>query len=530
MMKMKNIKILLAFNLILFMVACDVDYFENPNEPTTVPTAALFNNNMKRVVDATQDTWFSGRFTYATMQYWQQSEYGDEDRYVYRESMRQTQNTLYEIAENFREIIRLNEDESTMSSAAASGDNQNQIAICRIMLAWTFNLMTDTWGDIPYYSYGTDDADFQALRVSGFGDDEAIISPVYATQAKINEDILKELQAAANQLDESKTGISGDNVFGGDVAKWKVFANSLRLRIANKIKGANATLANTHIADAIASGVFAANSDNAMFKYESGDKNASRMYRAWNVDNRSDFAVGHSFINLLKGENLVDHTHTTVTAGANANPFLGIIDPRIHEYAQKNSNGDYVGMFISESSAEAATFTIESLPGVDIIDKPDFAETLMEYAEVCFIQSELNGWDQTWYEAGIRASMEKWGVSEADITAYLAAVPAANEENVLTQNYIALYMQGHTSWMNYRRTGYPKTLIPPFAEYSVYDPTADTWLDKVFTPLVEEVTDLPYRMRYPAQEQTLNGANRKVAADALSNGDVIYSKLWWDVD
>ncbi|WP_372650863.1 SusD/RagB family nutrient-binding outer membrane lipoprotein, partial [Draconibacterium sp.] len=88
----------------------------------------------------------------------------------------------------------------------------------------------------------------------------------------------------------------------------------------------------------------------------------------------------------------------------------------------------------------------------------------------------------------------------------------------------------HTAWMNYRRTGYPKTLIQPYSEYSVYDPTADTWLDKVFTPLVEEVDDLPYRMRYPAQEQTLNGANRKVAADALSNGDVIYSKLWWDVN
>ena len=66
------------------------------------------------------------------------------------------------------------------------------------------------------------------------------------------------------------------------------------------------------------------------------------------------------FVTLLKGENLVDHTHTDVTEGANPNPFLGMMDPRIHKYAQKNKNGDYVGMFISESSADAATFTIES--------------------------------------------------------------------------------------------------------------------------------------------------------------------------
>jgi hypothetical protein len=47
---------------------------------------------------------------------------------------------------------------------------------------------------------------------------------------------------------------------------------------------------------------------------------------------------------------------------------------------------------------------------------------------------------------------------------------------------------------------------------------------------VDGVTDIPYRMRYPQQEQTLNGANRKAAVDRLTNGDVIFSKLWWDVN
>lgn len=527
---MRNYIKLIVFSLALFLVACDVDYYQNPNAPSSVPTSALFNNNMKRLVDATQDTWFSGRFTYATMQYWQQSEYGDEDRYVYRESMRQYQNAFYEIAENFREIIRLNEDEGTKSVAAASGANENQIASCRVMLAYLFNIMTDTWGDIPYYSYGTEDADFQALKVAGYGDGEAILTPVYASQEKINADILKELDAAYDQFNEAGKGMVGDNLFNGDVAAWKKFANSLRLRVANKIKGVNASLANTHITEAIANGVFTSNDDNAMFGYEANDKNAARMYIAWNVDNRSDFAVGHSFVTLLKGENLVNHTHTDLATGANANPFLGMTDPRLPKYAKANSNGDFVGMFIAESSAESATFTLESLPSDGIINTPDFAETLMEYAEVCFILSEINNWNQEWYEKGIRASMQKWGVATADIDSYIATVPAATEENVLTQNYIALYMQGHTSWMNYRRTGYPKTLIQPYSDYSIYDPTGDSWLDKTFTPLVPEVTDIPYRMRYPAQEQTLNGENRKAAVSKLSDGDVVYSKLWWDVN
>lgn len=527
---MKKRNILVALGLILLAGACDVEYFDNPNAPSSVPTAALFNNNVKRMIDATQDMWWSGRFTYVTMQYWQQTEYGDEDRYVYRESQRQTQNALYEIAENFREIIRLNEDEATKAAAGASGANVNQIASCRVLLAYLFDQMASAWGDIPYYSYGSSDPDFQALHLSGYGVDDQVLAPAYAPQDKIFADILNELDQAYDQFDESLPGISGDNIYNGDVAAWKLFANSLRLRIANKIKGADAGLASTHMADAIAQGVFTSNDDNAVFTYETSDVNSSPSYNAWHVGNRSDFAVSHSFVTLLKGENLVGHDHATVVTGANPNPFFGMMDPRLPIYAKQNPDGNYVGMFIAESSADAATFTSESLPGAVIIDNPAFAETLLEVSEIAFIVSEMNGWDQTMYEAGIAASMEKWGVDPADIAAYIAAVPAASEETVLTQKYIALYMQGHAAWAEYRRTGYPKTLIPPFSDFSLYVPSTDTWLDKSFTPLVEEVTDLPYRMKYPQQEQTLNGDARKVAVDKLGNGDVIYSKLWWDVN
>ena len=528
---MKNIKLLTVLSMMLLLFSCDVDYKDNPNEPTSVPTSSLFNNNLKNLVDNTRNGFSAGRFTYCTMQYWQQSEYGDEDRYVYRESMRQNQNNLYNRLANFKEIIDLNTNEDTKAAAAASGSNDNQIAVCRIMMAYTFDYMASTWGDIPYYSYGSDNPDFQALHVAGFPAEEQILAPKYATQEQIYTDILKELGEAAKQLDPNSKGMDGDNLYGGDVEKWKLFANSLRLRIANKIKGANPTLAQTAMNEAITSGVFTSNADNAMFGYETEDKNASMMYRAWHVNNRSDFAVSHSFITLLKGENLVDTTtHTNVVDGANPNPFKGIVDPRLPIYAKANSSGNYVGMFIAESSADAATFTYESLPGAVIIDDPTYSETLLEYAEICFIMSELNNWDQGWYEKGIRASMEKWGVSSDDIDSYIAAVPAASKENVLTQKYIALYMQGQASWAEYRRTGYPKTLIPPFKDYALYIPSKDLWLNKAFNPLVEEVTDLPYRMRYPAQEQTLNKDNRKEAVARLENGDVIYSKLWWDVN
>jgi len=529
---MKVFKTIIVLALLAF-TACDVDYETNPNEPTTPPSSAVFNHAVDQIMTDTRDVWFSGRFTTVTMQYWQQSEYGDEDRYGYRESMRETWEDFYYNLENLRKVIQLNSDEATAADMQAYGSNNNQIQCTRIMMAYSFNIMADTWGDIPYYSYGSDTEEFQALTLGDTPEEEQILTPKYATQANIYADILNELQAAGAALNVNENGFTqGDNIYDGDVAKWKKFANSLRLRIALKIRGANESLANEHINDAISKGVFTSNADNAGFTYEGNATNGAPMYTSWNVDNRSDFALGLSFAQLLKGENVMGHDNT---GDVTNNPFSGIMDPRIHVYANQNGDGNYVGMPIAESSDEAATITFESLPGDAIINTPDYTEYLMEYAEVQFIMSELasqgGAFDQNHYEAGIRASMDRWGVPSADIDTYINALPAANEENVLTQKYLALYMQPHTSWAEYRRTGYPHTLIPPYTDYSVTNPADGTTFNFTFNPIPAEIqttNDLPYRMKYPDQEYTLNGDMIQEAIDRLGNGDLQSSKLWWD--
>lgn len=523
---MKIIKYSLAL-LLIMLAGCEVDYYSSPNSPTSPPSAAVYNNTVHSLVTNTRNTWWLGRFTQNTMQYWQQAEYGDEDRYGYRESMRNTWASFYYNLENLRIVIDLNDNPETRDNMLAYGANENQIATARIMMAYTFNIMADTWGDIPYYSYGSDNPDFQALTLAG---EDEIIYPVYASQADIYADILNELQQAHDQLDSSKDGFTqGDQVYNGNVEKWKLFANSLRLKIAVKIQSADAALANSHINDAIAKGVFESNDDNALFAYETADKNASPMYRAWNVDKRADFAVSNTLITLLKGENIMGHDGTAATTPVTDNPFLGIYDPRLEQYAEPNGDGEYVGMPVAETSSQAATITWKSYPHeANITGKPDYAVVLMEYAEVAFLLSELNAWDQDHYENGIEASMEKWGVPQPDINAYLAEVPAANEENVLTQKYIALYMDGQSAWSEYRRTGYPDVLVKP-GNYTVYRPSTDEYHLFVFDPIPDEITDdLPKRMEYPQYEQTLNEASYRAAVEKLSNGDNLISPLWWD--
>ena len=87
------------------------------------------------------------------------------------------------------------------------------------------------------------------------------------------------------------------------------------------------------------------------------------------------------------------------------------------------------------------------------------SEVFMDYSEICFILSEIRGWDNTLYRKGVEASLDRWGVTGTRKSDFMTALPAANEERVLTQKYISLFMDPDEAWAEYRRTGYPKTLI-----------------------------------------------------------------------
>ena len=162
----------------------------------------------------------------------------------------------------------------------------------------------------------------------------------------------------------------------------------------------------------------------------------------------------------------------------------------------------------------------------------DFSVPLMTYAELCFIMSEYNGFDKTWYEKGIAASIQHWAdlagvaVAQTEIDAYVASVnTTVNAETVATQKYIHLYMQGTEAWSEYRRTGYPKTLLKP-GEKSYRTGGADL----VFNPLSETKGDLPARVKYPTNESSLNTDAFNAAIAKLNDGtNNYYSKMYWDV-
>ena len=209
---------IMSLGLMLLTVSCTDSLEEtniNPNSPSMsdITSFGLFNNANKALMNASRGDFSSGRIALPWMQYSAQKNYTEEDRFQYRV---ETGNSFftdhYLVAQDFKTIIDLNTNPATAAANSAYGNTDNQIAAARIMLAYTFCQLTDAFGDIPYYSYGNSDPDFQALAL-----DRGILKPKYASQEKIYTDLMKELKEASEMI------VLGEKVLKKalDKAKWE---------------------------------------------------------------------------------------------------------------------------------------------------------------------------------------------------------------------------------------------------------------------------------------------------------------------
>ncbi len=541
-------KYLYCLCLITAITGCDKDFEEintNNNDPLVVPTNTIFNGATKDLMSNTRGATTSGLTSLLITQYVGQPTNNIQDRYDFDDI---TNGNLWEsfylTANNFKTIIDFNTQPNTKNSQKLvldHGSNNNQIAVSRIMLSYIFHQLVDIYGDIPYYSYGNPKPEFQALE--GLKN----LSPSFADQNTIYKDILKELREAADQL-ETNTSVfeqGGDNIYNGNTSKWRKLANSLILRIANRYKTVDETLANEAIITALASGVFESNDDNAIQAFEVSSETGNQLFVDFIKNPLSNLVVTNNFINLLKGQ-------------------IGFsLDPRLYKFAaptfaRKASiledskyadvDGfdveigfpeDYIGIpyGYDEGNNDISLFFRDLYSELSLeVLSPNNGEVIMEYAEVAFILSELDNWDQSLYEKGITASMQRWGINNEEIISFINTLPPANEETVLTQKYISLFMQPWESWSEYRRTGFPSTLILPGEEaehdfIQIDDVFAFEGIELdptyIFQPSVE-IDDIPSRLTYPNSTQSSNSENRAKAVAKLNNGDQLDSKLIWD--
>lgn len=472
-------KKLLIFCLFIFSaIACQDDLTElnrDPKRATEVPAVTLFSNAQKNLTDIMTSTNVNDNVFRILAQHWTTTTYTDEPRYDLntRNIPQNFWNALYiNVLRDLKEAKTIMEADNSIVNAALK---QNQMAQIEIMEVYTWHVLVTTFGDIPY----TEALDYTKP------------SPKYDNAATVYNDLLTRLDAAIASLDESANSFdTGDLFYGGDVASWVLFANSLKLKMAMVIADVDAAKAKT-LAEQAAPNVFKSNEDNATFQYLSAPPNTNPVWVDLVQSGRQDFIVANTLVNRMNS--------------------LG--DPRLPRYFTP-INGAYVGGTYGTSN----NYTLFSKPAEEIID-PEFRGVLLDYAEVEFLLAEaaergfnVGGTAAEHYNAAVTASILDWGGTETEAATYLL-MPEVNyltaganfREKIGVQKWIALYNRGWDAWTEWRRLDYPQLQAPADA----------------FSPSV------PVRLTYPVLEQTLNSANYTQAASTIGS-DVLTTKLWWD--
>lgn len=480
--------------VVLGMAACNGDLTDinnNPNVPTSAPAPYLLTAAQTSAIGRILGANFNMTLTALWSQQFAKIQYIDEDRYELRPATVDAHWTgLYSgPLKDLKEVIRQGTEQN----------KPNYVAIGNIMSAWTFQVMTDVWGDIPYS---------EALQ--GSAQDGGNATPKYDPQQAIYTDLLARLTTASGQLapDGGDFG-SADVLYGGDPAAWRKFANSLRLRIAMRTVNADPAMARQQFEAALAApgGVFTSNADNAALAYGTAQTDANPLFI--NQQTRDDHAVSATIIDTLKSFD---------------DPRLGIYADPTPAYQTSVEAGNplpetqkYVGMPNGAPPSYDA-----DLPGRSRIGEyfvaPNAPAVLMSYAEVLFLRAEAaaRGWNaggtaEELYNQAVTASMEQYGVSAEEIEAYLANPKVAfNSADALrliaVQKWLALYANGPEAYAEWRRTGYP-----------------------VLVPAAGGTNDgkIPVRVPYPTIEQSLNNTNLKEAV-SRQGGLTLNDPVWWD--
>lgn len=386
MKKYKN-KLALLFLAVAFSFsACDtVDFGDinvNPNSPSTASTALLMTN-AQRTVSGYVGTTTANLY----VQYLSNGQYPEESRY---QTLNWTPN--YRVITNLNRIIELNEGADTKVAAQANGTNANQIAVANLLKAYYFHIMTDRWGYLPFSE-------------ANKGLDNPF--PKYDSQQEIYTGVFALIDNALSTM-SSSNGPTGDILFGGNMATWAKFGNTLKMIMALKLAKADPTTGKAKFLEAYTKGISSV-AGNLKYTYLKEDTNDNPWQDRF--ESRRDYLMSDTFVNKMIG------------TGTNTAPQ----DPRLAKMADVSNSG----LVYAGAPYGASNSTVDNYSWItkDIIFKGDAPLMIFTYAEVCFARAEAAQltWTTesaaTWYANGIKASMDQWGVAAADATAYAATKP-----------------------------------------------------------------------------------------------------------
>lgn len=368
--------------------------------------------------------------------------------------------------------------------------------------------------------------------------------------------------------------LSSDYADASDLSAWIRFANSLKLRMAIHMSKVEPATAKQWAEEAVAGGVIENEADEiGLFPSLWGSAHPLVEIMGWN-----DIVMGASFINLLQN---LDHpymkylfTKNSIALEKSKQAVSGTSAPAV---TPKGSV--YVGMRNGVTPGIDQTADANPYVGYSMLDRTYFAECnpplyLMKVSEVNFLRAEgaLRGWNmggtaQSFYEQGIRTAyledrnsprkeyvnyiddylnvVAPKGIAYVDPQGLTPDMPSVTKigvkwnegdsketklEKIITQKYIASFPYSYESWVDLRRTGYPKLFPILNTEHS--DGTI-----KPGDPKVQTADNIMRRIPWvpgdPQTKEDINATGIPALSEDTNNKpatDTQMQRLWWDVD
>lgn len=395
--------------------------------------------------------------------------------------------------------------------------DEASFSIAEVIKVMSMQRITDIYGPIPFTHFGED--------VSPYDSQETVYKRLFEDLDAAIE-ILKTYAAASAGSSANPPLYASDLIYQGRYSAWLKLANSVKLRMAMRIRFVEPALAQQYAEEAVADGVMTAASDGAYLKSSGTIQVFNPLEEVWNA-------------------------YTDTRMGATIDAYMnGYSDPRLPKYFKEATidGGGYHGVRCGISSMLKENYLPLSIPNVE----KNTPVVWMLASEVAFLRAEgamlgwqMGGTDKEFYEEGVRLSFAENGLSDGTAASYLnsestpvafddkntsytkngAAQPSSitpkwdegatrevKLERIITQKYIAMFPNGQEAWSEFRRTGYPK----------VIKIVSNKSAGKVDTDIQVR------RMTFPRSEYANNAPAVSEAITLLGGQDTGATKLWWD--
>lgn len=384
-------------------------------------------------------------------------------------------------------------------------ENPNYNAVAMLLKAYTFQLLTDNFGDIPYS---------EALRA-----DDGITSPKFESQQTIYDGLISMTQQGLALIDDDAGGaVENDVIFSGNMDHWREFGNTLLLRLYLRLayvnpskaqQGIQAFSATTPFLDDVSADVMysaSAGNDNPLYSESHALGNQNIIASKTAIDSFSSrgdpriesfyFDNGTPFRGLRQGDfnssTSISYAYPGSAVGGIANPLTSLTLPSGSNQSQETQSApvrllsNYESLFLQAEAVARGWLTTGGSDGM-----------LVEQA----VRRNLGYYVNTGDDSTNDALTEEY---ISDVLNYpMGGTTSERIGAIITEKYYAMCgNQNIEAWTEWRRTGFPT-----FFQISIAPGAGSRF---------------PSRLPYPETELTrnLNFPGQKS----------VFDRVYWDIN